>query len=173
MRFAHRLLSTTVLISTTLALGTTAAVAHDDGHGHDHGEAYGDYADAVIWDGQSTVDCRVTGEGTIRWELTGSDRVTHAELHIDEPVRSVTSRNAPPYVWVSDLYPLDQIEADADRITGDLADDAQLLATTCPEGGVDESTVAPLALSGAGGLVVGLLGAGRLARRRGNASDGA
>lgn len=169
MHDVRRLLSTTALLLGLLALAAPAALAHDDDD-HDHDDDV-EYADPVIWDGTSTVDCRLTGEGTIRWELTGSDDVTVAELHIDQPVRSVTSRNAPPYVWISDLHPLDEMDADADRITGDLGADATLVATTCPAGG-DDPSIAPLALAGGGGLVLGLAG-GLLARRRGSTPDAA
>lgn len=41
----------------------------------------------------------------------------------------MTSVDAPSHVWVSELYSLDEIEADADTIHGELGEGAQLLAT--------------------------------------------
>ena len=141
------------LLSLALAL---PALAHAGGEPHSHER---DMADRVRidWDGTATEDCRATGEGTILWTLTGSDAVIYAELHIDEPVFSVTVRDGGPYLWISPLYPLDEIEADVDWVDGPLADGAALTATTCPEGGAapaaddsataaaDEATATPAA----------------------------
>jgi hypothetical protein len=105
------------------------------------------------------VDCTAAGQGTIVWTLTGSTGVEYAELHIDAPVRSVTTRNAAPYVWISPLYALDTIEVDVDRIVGELAEDARLDAVYCPEGGEAIGQRANLAI-GAGvvaGAALGLL----------------
>jgi len=147
-------LSTATAAALLLVLaGPALAHAGDDSHSHSDDDI--DYADPIVWDGVSTVDCAATGEGTILWTLTGSDDVTYAELHIDEPVRSVTSRNAPPFIWVSPFYALDTIDADVDRIVGELAADAQLVVVHCPEGGAADG--AGLALPVGGSLIVGAL----------------
>lgn len=106
------------------------ADAQDEDHDHEDGH---DHADAVIWDGTATEDCSVAEPGTIVWELTEAEDAGYVELHIDEPEASVTSVDGPPHVWTSELYPLEDIEADADRIHGDIGDNAELLATYCPE----------------------------------------
>lgn len=134
------------LLVTGLLLVAVPAWADDD-HGHDH-------ADAVVWDGNATEDCSVADPGTIRWELTEAENAGYVELHIDEPVASVTSVDGPPHVWVSELYPLEDIEADADNIHGELGEGAQLLATYCPEG--------TLPHTGGDAVLLGLLGAGLL-----------
>jgi hypothetical protein len=164
LRLTGTTLARTTLTRTSVALGValllallaTPAHAHGDGD-HTHGGISGfedaDFLDPIIWDGSSSVDCRVAGEGTIVWLLTGSDGVEYAELHIDEPESTVTARTGGPYVWISPLYPLDAIEADVDRIVGVLADDARLDAVTCPEGG--EGRAAGLAVPVGGGIVVG------------------
>jgi hypothetical protein len=129
------------------AAGPALAHAGEDSHSHGGLTGFEDavFLDPIIWDGESTVDCRIAGEGTIVWTLTGSEGVEYAELHIDEPERSIVRRTGGPYVWVSPLYPLDEIEADVDRIVGELADDAAFTAVTCPEGGVEEAAAAPSA----------------------------
>lgn len=148
------LLRSTVLATAMLAL-LAAPVAADDDHGHDH-------ADAIVWDGSATQDCSVADPGTIVWELTEAEGAGYVELHIDEPEASVTSVDGPPHVWVSELYPLDEIEADADNIHGELGEGARLLATYCPHD--------TLAYTGLPVLLLGLLGvslvAGGLAVRR-------
>lgn len=120
------------LLSVALAL---PALAHTGGEPHSHERDMTERV-RIDWDGTATEDCRATGEGTILWTLTGSDAVLYAELHIDEPVFSVTVRDGGPYLWISPLYPLDEISADVDWVDGPLADGARLTATTCPEGGV-------------------------------------
>ena len=153
------------LLSLALALPASAH-AGDGDHGHSHGHSHGfddaDFLDPVIWDGTSSVDCRAAGEGTIVWTLTGSAGVEYAELHIDEPEATVTAKTGGPYVWISPLYPLDEIEADADRIVGTLADGARLEAVTCPEGGaggdgwlIGAAVVGVALAGGALGLLVG------------------
>jgi len=166
-----RSLATASLIAAGLLLATAVpTLAHtDDGHGadgHSHGPEDGDFADPVIWDGSAQVDCTVAGEDTIVWTLTGSDGVEFAELHIDEPVRSVTSRNAAPYMWVSPLYALDEIEADADRILGDLSMNAALTATYCPAGGAGEAGTTTLVAGVGGGAAVGAVLGLLVGRRR-------
>ncbi len=152
-------------VGTTLALGAalltllaTPALAHAGDGDHSHGGMTGfedaDFLDPVIWDGTSSVDCRAAAEGTIVWTLTGSDGVEYAELHIDEPEATVTRKTGGPYVWISPLYPLDEIEADADRIVGVLADGARLEAVTCPEGGTGGDS-AGLLLPVGGGVIAG------------------
>ncbi len=155
------------LLTFAIALPASAH-AGDDGHshGHSHGFEDADFLDPVIWDGTSTVDCRAAAEGTIVWTLTGSAGVDYAELHIDEPEKTVTAKTGGPYVWISPLYPLDEIEADADRIVGVLADGARLDAVTCPEGGVAESSAGLLLPVGGGVLAGGALGLLIGARRR-------
>lgn len=130
-------------------------VAADDDHGHDH-------ADAVIWDGTATEDCSVADPGTIVWELTEAEDAGYVELHIDEPEASVSPVDGPPHVWVSELYPLGDIEADADNIHGDLGEGAELLATYCPAGTLPHTGI-PLALLSL--LGAGLLGGGFALRR--------
>ena len=66
------------------------------------------------------------------WELTEADQAGYVELHLDEPEASVSGVDGPPHRWVSELHPLEEIEADADNIHGELGDDAELLATYCP-----------------------------------------
>jgi hypothetical protein len=144
-------------VALLLAALSTPALAHGDAD-HSHGGMTGfedaDFLDPVLWDGTSSVDCRVAGEGTIVWTLTGSAGVEYAELHIDEPESSIVRRSGGPYVWISPLYPLDEIEADVDRIVGALADDARVDAVTCPEGG-DGDSAAGIALPVGGGVVTG------------------
>jgi hypothetical protein len=138
-----------------LAALATPALAHGDSdHSHSGGFEDADFLDPVIWDGSSSVDCRAAGEGTIVWTLTGSDGVEYAELHIDEPEATVTGKTGGPYVWISPLYPLDEIEADVDRIVGVLDDGARVDAVTCPEGG-DSNELAGLALPVGGGVIAG------------------
>lgn len=158
-------LGVAALLSLALAL---PALAHGD-HGHSHSHSHGlsherdpDNRVKIDWDGTATEDCRATGEGTILWTLTGSAAVTYAELHIDEPVFSVTVREGGPYLWISPLYPLDEIEADVDWVDGPLADGARLTATTCPEGGaggdgwlIGAAVVGVALAGGALGLLVG------------------
>jgi hypothetical protein len=142
-------------LALLVILGATPALAHaEGGDGHTHGFDDAEFLDPIVWDGTSTVDCRAAAEGTIVWTLTGSDGVEYAELHIDEPVASVTARTGGPYVWISPLYPLDEIEADVDRIVGVLADGARFEAVACPDGG-DGSGATALALPIGGGVVAG------------------
>jgi len=148
------------LLSLSLAL---PALAHTGGEPHSHER---DMSERILieWDGTATEDCRATGEGTILWTLTGSDAVTYAELHIDEPAFSVTVRDGGPYIWISPLYPLDEISADVDWVDGPLADGAALTATTCSEGGSDDAAGLLLPVGGgvlAGGVLGLLLGARR------------
>jgi hypothetical protein len=163
-------LATALVTALGLVLATALpALAHGADDDHSHGMDDADFADPVIWDGTAQIDCAAAGQGTMVWTLTGSTGVEYAELHIDEPVRSVTSRNAPPYVWVSPLYALAEIEVDADRIVGDLAATARLDVVYCPEGGSSADTgtlVAGVGGGAAAGAVLGLL-IGR--RRRGAA----
>lgn len=154
----HRHLAA-ALVGAALALLVAApALAHGGEAEHSHNGMTGfedaDYLDPILWDGTSTVDCSVAGEGTIVWTLTGSDQVEYAELHIDEPESSIVRRTGGPYVWISPLYPLDRIEADVDRIVGVLADDAAFTAVTCPEGG-EGADVTGLLLPVGGGLLAG------------------
>ncbi len=149
------------------------ALAHAGDSSHSHGTGFedADFLDPVIWDGTATVDCSVAGEGTILWTLTGSAGVEYAELHIDEPVRTVTARTGGPYLWVSPLYPFDEIEADVDRIVGELAGDVRVTAVACPDGGDGEDGDASTLLAGVGGgvavgAVLGLL----VGRRRNGAT---
>jgi hypothetical protein len=157
------------------------ALAHSGEAEHSHGGMTGfedaDFLDPILWDGTSSVDCRVAGEGTIVWTLTGSEGVEYAELHIDEPVSSIVRRTGGPYVWISPLYPLDEIEADVDRIVGVITDDAVLLAVTCPEGGAgasadsDGEDGAGVLLPVSGGVLAGAaLGLLVGSRRRGTSS---
>ena len=161
----------TTLLAATAAIGmilasALPALAHtgDDSHSHGDDRFEGvEFADPVVWDEQATVDCAAAGQGTIVWTLTGSTGVEYAELHIDEPVRSIATRNAAPYVWISPLYPLDEIEADVDRIVGELAADARLDAVYCPEGGDTAGQRSTLTLGA--GVAVGA-GLGLLIGRR-------
>ena len=141
------------LLTLVLAL---PALAHAGGEPHSHERGMDDRV-RIDWDGTATEDCRATGEGTILWTLTGSDAVTYAELHIDEPVESVTVREGGPYLWISPLYPLDEIEADVDWVDGPLADGARLTATTCATGGAAASSSdgADLLLPVGGGVLAG------------------
>jgi hypothetical protein len=153
------------LLSLALAL---PALAHTGGEPHSH-ERSMDERVRIDWDGTATEDCRATGEGTILWTLTGSDAVLYAELHIDEPVESVTVREGGPYLWISPLYPLDEIEADVDWVDGPLADGARLTATTCAIGGAAASssdTAGLLVPVGGGVLAGGALGLLVGSRRR-------
>jgi hypothetical protein len=156
----------TALAALALALGLIVAsalpaLAHagDDSHSHGMGFEDADFLDPVIWDGMATVDCAAAGEGTIVWTLTGSDGVEYAELHIDQPVRTVTARTGGPYVWISPLYPLDEIEADVDRIVGELADSSRFTAVYCPDGGSGDTSTLLAGVGGgiAVGAVLGLL----------------
>ncbi len=156
----------TALAALALALGLVVAsalpaLAHagDDSHSHGMGFEDADFLDPVIWDGMATVDCAAAGEGTIVWTLTGSDGVEYAELHIDQPVRTVTARTGGPYVWISPLYPLDEIEADVDRIVGELADSSRFTAVYCPDGGSGDTSTLLAGVGGgiAVGAVLGLL----------------
>jgi len=155
-----------VLAALALALGLVLAaalpaLAHGGEAGHTHGMAFegADFLDPIVWDGVAQVDCSAAGQGTIVWTLTGSDGVEYAELHIDEPVSSVTARSGGPYVWISPLYALDEIEADVDRIVGELSDDARFTATLCPEGGSSDNGTLLAGVGGgiAVGVVLGLL----------------
>jgi hypothetical protein len=171
---SSRLIALVITIAAALLLPTGIAHAHADGgsHGHSHGTDDGrDPATRVKieWDGTGTEDCRATGEGTILWTLTGSDAVIYAELHIDEPVFTVTVRDGGPYLWISPLYPLEEIAADVDWVDGPLEDGARLTATTCPEGGsaaAARSATDLLLPVGGGVLVGGVLGLLVGSRRR-------
>jgi hypothetical protein len=154
------------LAAVLLALGLIVAsalpaLAHAGEAEHSHGMGFedADFLDPVIWDGIATVDCTAAGEGTIVWTLTGSDGIEYAELHIDEPVRTVTARTGGPYVWISPLYPLDEISADVDRIVGELADSSRVTAVLCPEGGSGDTGTLLAGVGGgiAVGAVLGLL----------------
>jgi hypothetical protein len=157
-----RLLARAAAVAALAALvllavsGPVLAGPSDGSHSHGGLTGFEDavFLDPIIWDGESSVDCRIAGEGTIVWTLTGSESVEYAELHIDEPVSSIVRRTGGPYVWVSPLYPLDEIEADVDRIVGALADDARFTAVTCPEGGVEDDA-AGLLLPVGGGVIAG------------------
>jgi hypothetical protein len=160
------LLAAAAAVSLVLA-SALPALAHAGADDHsDDGDRFAgvEFADPVIWDEQATVDCTAAGQGTIVWTLTGSTGVEYAELHIDEPVRSVTTRNAAPYVWISPLYALDAIGADVDRIVGELADDARLDAVYCPEGGeaIGQRTSLAIGAGVVAGAALGLL----IGRRR-------
>ncbi len=150
----HR--STAVTLTFALLVLAAVPAAADDDQGHDH-------ADAIIWDGTATEDCSVADPGTIVWELTEAEDAGYVELHIDEPEASVTSVDGPPHVWVTPLYPLEEIEADADNIHGELGEGAELLATYCPDGRLPHTGL-PLALLA--GLGLALIGGGSLLRRR-------
>lgn len=149
-----RSIRTTAVLTLGLLLLAVPAVAHDDDH---------DHADAIIWDGTATEDCSVADPGTIVWELTESDDLGYVELHIDEPVEQVLSVDGPPHTWITELYPLDEIEADADRIHGEPGEGAALLATYCPDGRLPHTGVPVIGLLL---LAAGLMGAGALALRR-------
>jgi len=166
---AHRPLVTLAALALALGLVVASALpalahAGDDSHSHGMGFEDADFLDPVIWDGVATVDCAAAGEGTIVWTLTGSDGVEYAELHIDEPVRTVTARTGGPYVWISPLYPLDEIEADVDRIVGELAASSRFTAVYCPEGGSSDS--ATLLAGVGGGIAVGAVLGLLIGRRR-------
>lgn len=135
-----------------------AALAHAV---HDHSDdADTEYADPVLFDGEVINDCQVIGPDMTLWELTGSDAVTYAELHIDEPEPSVTSRTGAPYIFLTPRYDFALIEADVDRIVGDIAADARLTATVC-----DDTAVPWLPIvTGVVGLALGVL-AGRARNR--------
>jgi hypothetical protein len=162
-----------VALALGLVLSTALPALADPGHdhGHSHGAEDGDFADPVIWDGSARLDCTVAGEDTIVWTLTGSAGVEYAELHIDEPVRSVTSRNAAPYVWVSPLYALDEIGADADRILGELSANATLNAVYCPAGGAGSAGPSTLITGVGGGVAVGAALGLLVGRRRSHADS--
>jgi hypothetical protein len=148
-----------------LAALATPALAHgasDHSHSSDFEDA--DFLDPIIWDGTSSVDCRAAAEGTIVWTLTGSEGVEYAELHIDEPESSIVRRTGGPYVWISPLYPLDEIEADVDRIVGELASSSRFTAVYCPEGGSADS--ATLLAGVGGGIAVGAVLGLLVGRRR-------
>jgi hypothetical protein len=157
--FASRPVRLILASGAALLIGVlaTPALAHGDAD-HSHGGMTGfedaEFLDPILWDGTSRVDCSAAAEGTIVWTLTGSAGVEYAELHIDEPESSIVRRTGGPYVWISPLYPLDEIEADVDRIVGVLADGARVDAVTCPEGG-EGSDAAGLALPVGGGVVAG------------------
>ena len=165
-----RAAAATGLATLLLLAAAGPALAHAGEETHSHGgmTGFGDavFLDPMIWDGESSVDCRIAGEGTIVWTLTGSESVEYAELHIDEPVSSIVRRTGGPYVWVSPLYPLDEIEADVDRIVGALADDARFTAVTCPEGGVEDDAAGLLLPVGGGVLAGAALGLLVGSRRR-------
>lgn len=148
----------TLLTVALLFVGVPAGAAED--HGHDH-------ADAIVWDGSATEDCSVADPGTITWELTDAQNAGYVELHIDEPEASVTSVEGPPHVWVSDLYPLDEIEADADGIHGDVGEGAALLATYCPGGTLPHTGGATILLAFLG---VAMIAGGMWLRRVGPSS---
>lgn len=156
-RLRWSVIAVTVAALLTIAVATPALAHGDDSHGHAHDSDDADFLDPVIWDGTSTVDCRAAAEGTIVWTLTGSADVEYAELHIDEPEATVAARTGGPYVWISPLYPLDEIEADVDRIVGALADGARVDAVTCPEGGDELGGAADLALPIGGGIIAGAI----------------
>lgn len=164
----ERLARTTLLALMLVSLSATAAFAHP-GHSHDDDDK--DYADPVLFDGEIVTDCALTVPGIIRWELTGSDNVTYAELHIDEPEASVTSRNTPPYIFFTPRYDLDLVEADADRIVGEIDADARLIATVCDANDAQDESATPWlpAATGIAGLAVGVL----LGRKRGTTATGA
>lgn len=148
-----------LLLSGLLMFASSpAALAHAV---HDHSDdAAIEYADPVLFDGDVINDCQVVGADMILWELTGSDAVTYAELHIDEPEPSVTSRTAAPYIFLTPRYEFALIEADVDRIVGDIAADARVTATVC-----DNSAMSWLPIAtGVVGLAVGVL-AGRARNR--------
>jgi LPXTG-motif cell wall-anchored protein len=150
-------MSKKLALPTLLLLVVPAtALADDDDHGHDH-------ADAINWDGDATEDCSIADPGTMVWELTEAEDAGYVELHIDEPEASVTSVDGPPHRWTSELYPLEEIEADADNIHGDLGDDAELLATYCPADTLPHTggPVTLLALTG-----TAMVGGGLALRRR-------
>lgn len=135
----HALLTAT-LTAALMMLSVGTAFGHA---GHDHDDDH-DYADPVLFAGETRQDCTLVNDTMIMWELTGSDAVTYVELHIDAPEASVTSRNAAPYIFVTPRHDLSTIEADADRILGEIAADAQLIATICdtPQSS-DSDTAAP------------------------------
>lgn len=123
-----RAIRTCSLTLALFVLSATPAFAHVN---HTHADDDVDYADPVLFDDDIITDCSVIGQDMILWELTGSSEVTYAELHIDEPEDSVTTRSAAPYIWVTLRYDLAAVDADADRIVGDIADDVRLTATIC------------------------------------------
>lgn len=169
-----RLLARAAAVAALAALvllavsGPVLAGPSDGSHSHGGMTGFEDavFLDPIIWDGESSVDCRIAGEGTMVWTLTGSESVEYAELHIDEPESSIVRRTGGPYVWVSPLYALDRIEADVDRIVGALADDARFTAVTCPEGGVEDDAAGLLLPVGGGVLAGAALGLLVGSRRR-------
>ena len=156
-----RTIRTALAILALIAFGTTAAFAHPN---HTHDDDDKDYADPVLFDNDIVNDCSLIGPDMILWELTGSDGVTSAELHIDAPEASVTTRSFAPYLFVTPRYDFAVLEADVDRILGDIADDAQLIATICDQ----TDTGAPWLpyATGLFGISLGLIGGRRLAGPR-------
>jgi len=156
-----RTIRTALAILALIAFGTTAAFAHPN---HTHDDDDKDYADPVLFDNDIVNDCSLIGPDMILWELTGSDGVTSAELHTNAPEASVTTRSFAPYLFVTPRYDFAVLEADVDRILGDIADDAQLIATICDQ----TDTGAPWLpyATGLFGISLGLIGGRRLAGPR-------
>jgi hypothetical protein len=156
-----RTIRTALAILALIAFGTTAAFAHPN---HTHDDDDKDYADPVLFDNDIVNDCSLIGPDMILWELTGSDGVTSAELHTNAPEASVTTRSFAPYLFVTPRYDFAVLEADVDRILGDIADDAQLIATICDPNATDAPWL-PYA-TGLFGISLGLIGGRRLAGPR-------
>ncbi|MEX2533523.1 MAG: hypothetical protein WD360_06125 [Nitriliruptoraceae bacterium] len=149
-----------------VALGTTAAFAHTS---QTQERDVTDYADPVLFDGEVNTDCSVVGTDMILWELTGSNGVTYAELHVDQPEASVTTRTAAPYIWVTPRYAMDLIDADVDRIVGDIDPSARLIATICDVADTnDTNTATPLlpVATGIAGAALGMIAGRRLTGSR-------
>ena len=144
-----------------IAFSATAAFAYPN---HTHADDDKDYADPVLFDNDIVNDCSLIGPDMILWELTGSDGVTYAELHIDAPEASVTTRSFAPYLFVTPRYDFAVLEADVDRILGAITDDAQLIATICDPNGTGAPWL-PYA-TGLFGISLGLIGGRRLAGPR-------
>lgn len=167
-----RLFRTAPIVVVLIALSATAAFAHanaDHDNDTDIVEDHMNYAEPVLFDGDVTTDCTVVGRDLILWELTGSDEVTYAELHIDEPEYSVTTRTATPYIWVTPRYDLDALDADADRIVGAISPDARLRVTICDATDpADTSGDTPWlpAATGIAGAALGMIGGRRLSGAR-------
>lgn len=164
-----RLIRVATIALGAVALTATTAFAHVD---QTHEDDNVDYANPVLFDGEVITDCSVIGTDMILWELTGSQGVTYAELHIDQPEASVTTRTATPYLWVTPRYDVDVIDADADRIVGDIDPAARLIATICdavePDDVPDTNTGTRLlpVTTGIVGAALGMIGGRRLSGSR-------
>jgi len=158
----NRIFCAASIAVSLLTLSATAAIAHTaDSDTHNDAQ---DYGEPVLFDGTVITDCAVIGADMILWELTGSAQLTYAELHIDTPKPSVTARNAAPYIWVTPRYDFALIDADADRIVGDIDANAQLIATICDDNDTVTSTPWLPYITGVVGAALGVIGGRRFTR---------